>query len=201
MTYNTSEAYELYMFYLAIKRHFTSTYDYFKYNGKVKANQKSFENRKDKFFFYKLSKKREARDIILSNMVADSNMWIGNLLDSKCEEIYLDWVKRQQSLTYIFKSDIQELEEEFNSNFTVEDGQHPRILRLYTMNRISIETLIILTDLTKCFPYWEKEINDTIVFPNISHTVKKYKPFLKYDKHKMKTILINSFHACDRESV
>ena len=55
--YSTRDAYDIYVYYLAMKRHFTSNYDFKQYNGKVKANVMSFENRKDKFFFYKLSKK------------------------------------------------------------------------------------------------------------------------------------------------
>src|SRR6056300_1108433 len=104
--YSTDDAFNIYVYYLALKRHFTSNYDFFKYNGKVKANAMSFENRKDKFFFYKLSKKKEAKDIILANMLANPNAWAGELLDDKAESIYKEWIKRKQSLTYQFKSDI-----------------------------------------------------------------------------------------------
>ena len=51
--YSSKDAFEVYICYLAMKRHFTSSYDYFKYNGKVNARVDAFENRKDKFFFFK----------------------------------------------------------------------------------------------------------------------------------------------------
>ena len=57
--------------------------------------------------------------------------------------------KRQQSLSYVFGNELDELDEDFNTNFVVEDGQYPRILSLYNMKRVSIETLVILNDLTK----------------------------------------------------
>src|SRR6056300_1924921 len=79
--YSTRDAYDIYVYYLAMKRHFTSNYDFKKYNGKVKANVMSFENRKDKFFFYKLSKKPEAKDLILANMLVEPGMLIGDMLD------------------------------------------------------------------------------------------------------------------------
>ena len=192
--YSTNDAFNIYVYYLALKRHFTSSYDYFKYNGKVKANAMSFENRKDKFFFYKLSKKKEAKDIILANMLANPNAWAGELLDDKAESIYKDWAKRKQSLTYEFKSDIVNMDDEFNLNFYVENGQHPRLLKLYMMNRISLETLVILCDITGCMKYWEKNISDNIVFPDINTLVRKYKPFLEYDKAKMRKILLDKYN-------
>jgi len=191
--YSTRDAFDVYVYYLALKRHFTSSYDFFKYNGKVKANATSFENRKDKFFFYKLSKRKDNRDYILANLLVKPNAWAGDLVDDNAEAIYNDWLKRKQALTYRFKSDIMELNEDFNSNFIVEDGQHPRVLKLYSMNRISLETLVILCDLTGCLKYWEKAIQDTIVFPDINRLVKKYFPFMEYDKAKMKKILLDNF--------
>jgi hypothetical protein len=191
--YSTRDAFDVYVYYLALKRHFTSTYDFFKYNGKVKANAMSFENRKDKFFFYKLSKKKDNKDYILANLLVNPNAWAGDLVDDKAETIFTEWQKRKQALTYQFKSDIMELDEDFNSNFIVHDGQHPRVLRLYSMNRISLETLVILCDLTGCLKYWEKSINDTIVFPDINRLVRKYSPFMEYDKVKMKKILLDNF--------
>ena len=191
--YSTTDAFDIYVYNLALKRHFTSNYDFFKYNGKVKANAMSFENRKDKFFFYKLSKKKEAKDIILANMLANPNAWAGELLDDKAESIYKEWVKRKQSLTYQFKSDIINLDDQFNDNFVVKDGQHPRLLKLYMMNDISLETLVMICDITKCLGHWEKNISDTIVFPDINKLVRKYRPFLDYDKQKMRKILLDKY--------
>ena len=49
--------FEVYKMYLALKLHFTSdTYDYFQYGGNAKASQVSFDQRRDKFFFVKLSR-------------------------------------------------------------------------------------------------------------------------------------------------
>ena len=44
--------FEVYKMYLALKNHFTrDNYDYQKYNGKVSASEKAFEQRRDRFFF------------------------------------------------------------------------------------------------------------------------------------------------------
>jgi hypothetical protein len=179
-----------------MKRHFTSSYDYFKYNGKVNARVDAFENRKDKFFFFKLAKRKDYKEFLLANMINNPNVWVGDLVDDDtANETFMNWSKRQQSLGYMFSNELDELDEDFNSNFVVEDGQYPRVLSLYNMKRISIETLVILSDLTGCFKYWDKSINDTIVYPSINNIVSKYGPFLNYDKVKMREICIDKYNA------
>ena len=191
--YNTRDAYEMYVYYLALKRHFTSSYDYHKYNGKINASITSFETRKDKFFFYKLSKRSDAKDFILSNMVNNPKIWIGDMLSDNGEQVFTEWTRRQQSLSYIFKSELGKLDEDFDSNLITKDGQHPKLLRLHTSGNISKETLIIIDDLTNVFSYWSKKILDNIIFPDILYICSKYKPFLNYDKSKMKQILVAQF--------
>ena len=193
--YSTRDAYDLYVYYLALKRHFTTDgYDFFKYHGKMKASQQSFETRKDKFFFYKLAKRKDAKEFILANMIHNPNSWIGDLLDGgKAEEVYVEWMKRQQSLSYMFNKDLGELEEDFNSNLIVKEGQHPRLLRLFHMKRIGIETLIIIDDLVNVFSYWNSRIDDPIIFPQIRRTIEKVRPFVQYERPKMKSILLTKF--------
>ena len=191
--YNTKDAYEMYVYYLALKRHFTSSYDYHKYNGKINASIRSFETRKDKFFFYKLSKRSDAKDFILSNIVNNPKIWIGDMLSDNGEQVFTEWTRRQQSLSYIFKSELGKLDEDFDSNLITKDGQHPKLLRLHTSGNISKETLIIIDDLTNVFSYWSKKILDNIIFPDILNICSKYKPFLNYDKSKMKQILVAQF--------
>ena len=191
--YNTRDAYEMYVYYLALKRHFTSSYDYHKYNGKINASITSFETRKDKFFFYKLSKRSDAKDFILSNIVNNPKIWIGDMLSDNGEQVFTEWTRRQQSLSYIFKSELGKLDEDFDSNLITKDGQHPKLLRLHTSGNISKETLIIIDDLTNVFSYWSKKILDNIIFPDILNICNKYKPFLNYDKSKMKQILVAQF--------
>ena len=57
----------------ALKLHFTSdSYDYFKYNGKTNVTKTTFSTRKDKYTFYKLSRKlglTELRDYYIANFL------------------------------------------------------------------------------------------------------------------------------------
>ena len=194
IAHSTRDAYDLYIYYLALKKHFTTEYDYFKYNGKVKASHQAFENRKDKFHFYKLAKRKDVKEFILANIMSDPTLWIGDLIDNnRAEDIYLNWNRKQQTLSYVFLNDLSELEDDFNSNLEVKDGQHPRLLELYNMKKVSVETLIIIDDFVKNFSYWEKKITDPIIFPQIKRSVEKIRPFFTYDKLKMKQTLLERF--------
>ena len=191
--YNTNDAYQMYAYYLALKKHFTSSYDYHKYHGKINVPITSFETRKDKFFFYKLSKRSDAKDFILANLVENPNIWIGDMIGEKGDAVFMEWKKRQQSISYVFKSELSNLDEDFDSNLIVKDGQHPKLLRLHINRTVSKETLIIVDDLTNVFSYCSKKILDNIIFPDILNTCNKYKPFLEYDRNKMKSILVDIF--------
>ena len=62
MTENTGFA--AFALYNALKLHFTSeSYDYFKYNGKTNVSPQSFMTRKDKYQFYKLSRKYNPEEL------------------------------------------------------------------------------------------------------------------------------------------
>ena len=50
------EAYDAYKIYHALKLHFTSDYDYNKYNGKANVSVDSFLKRNDRPFFGRVSR-------------------------------------------------------------------------------------------------------------------------------------------------
>lgn len=191
--YSTQKAFEMYIYYLALKRHFTSNYDFFKYNGKVNANVMSFENRKDKFFFYKLSKLPHAKELIFANVLKKPDIWVGELVDNKATEVYNEYRRKKESLSYVFKQDLKKLKSDFDANLISQDGQHPFLLRLYLQEEITLETLTIIDMLTNCFKYWCKNISDNIVLPHINSSVQNYKPFMKVDKNKMRQIVVDEF--------
>jgi hypothetical protein len=95
---------------MAMRKHFTTSYDFVKYGGKMRLSVDSFEIRRDKFFFYKLSKRKDSKDFVLANLIVNPDIWIGNLVDSEdANTNYTEWQNRQQSLSYIFKNDLHEL--------------------------------------------------------------------------------------------
>lgn len=191
------DAFEAYKHYLALKSHFTSkTYDYFKYNGAVRAKRESFEQRRDKYFFQKLAKHKDLTNFLVSIFVyGKKDIWVGDLLNNEhTEQLYQRWQRVKQSMTYVFMSDLEKFNDDLLSSFVVEDGQHPHALKLLLQDEIQIETFIILNDIMRFTPAWNRQINDTIVWPEIRQRCKKYHPFMEYDKEKCKKVLVDHFH-------
>ena len=133
--------FDVFKTYLAIKLHFTSdSYDYFKYEGKINCKLDTFTKRNDRYFFHKLStkyKQDEIIDFFVSNFLSDDKKWIGNLLQNDGKDVYLDFKKRKESFNYFFRSDCNNVLNDFSSRglsfdtgFTCINGQHPRVLRL-----------------------------------------------------------------------
>ena len=110
------DAYECYKLYLAVKRHFDSSYDCFKYNGKVKVTPEAFRKRKDVRQFVKLSNARDPRNFIIGNYLYNNSNWPGSW-NIGCQNQY---EKYQSNGIYHFTQDIKLLKDDFSSNFTVD---------------------------------------------------------------------------------
>jgi hypothetical protein len=189
-------AFETYKLYIALKNHFNSpSYDFFRHNGKVRASFGAFEKRHDKHFFEILSKHKDVQRFILANIVDDNpNLWVSQIANEQTAEMnYKKWLKRQESLTYLFKNELEALDDDFNANMVCEDGHHPILLKKTLQGVISTETLIILNDFAKFFRYWNKKINEDIIWPAKLNLFKKYKPFINYDSEKYKKIVVDRF--------
>lgn len=189
--------FEAYKLYLALKNHFNSkTYDYFKYNGAIKAKIESFENRKDKYFFTKLSKRKDVLGFLVSLFVyGKKDLWIGDIVrNEEQEEIFLKWKKVKESITYVFENDLDLLKEDFKENFVIEEGQHPHLLKLLLGEHIHIETFIILNDIIRFVPGWNKKLVDDHIWSDIRLKCKKYHPFMKYDKQKCINIIVDKYN-------
>ena len=187
--------FETYQHYLSLKNHFTNPkYDFFKYGAITRASVTSFNKRKDKYWFEKTSRKysdKEVVDFLVSNFVsADNpqNLWIGEIINSG-ERNYAEWMKRQQSLTYLFKEQSSELlsENELESLFNCTKG-HPPILKKFLSGSISLETFTILEKIFHFSKNFDKKLTDP-VWETVSLKLKKYSPFLNIDMFHYKKVL------------
>jgi hypothetical protein len=188
-------AFECYQEYLALKNHFNKpTYDYFKYNGKMKVNPSSFDKRKDKIFFQKLAKHPDVHSFLIANLSENDRSWIRDLAYSEeAEKTYKDWMKRQQSLTYVFKQELSNLNTKFNDNFICENNEHPNLLKLYLGKQISLDTLCLLLELTGAKKHWDSKMQYDLIWDTLRIKVEKYSPFITYDKDKIKNIILEYF--------
>jgi hypothetical protein len=188
-------AFECYKEYLALKNHFTkSSYDYFKYNGKSNAKVDSFNTRKDKLWFQKLAKHPDVHNFLVANFAKNEKAWIKELAYSEeAEKVYKDWLKRNQSLSYQFKKELKELCPTFDVNLTVYKSLHPYLLKSYLGGYVSLETVCILLELTGAKKYWDSKMEYDIIYQEVKMKIEKYTPFIKYDKEKMKKIVLDYF--------
>ena len=192
---NEAGGFEAYAMFHALKLHFTSKYDYVKYSGKTNVTKDQFMLRKDKFQFYKLSRKYKRDELFgffVANMLVNPKIWVGDLLSEDAESEYKVWQKTQQSLSYVFEQDIHRLFDSVNNPeelLKVVDGQYPLLYNLYLHDKVKKETILILNDFMNFMPMWKKKVEDDILFPDFTKSCEKYKPFFSYDEQKMKKII------------
>ena len=187
--------FDAYRCYLSLKNHFTKDhYDYIKYRGKTRATQKSFYKRKDRFWFEKFARQKsdkEVEEFFVSNFIYStdpSTMWIGEMI-KEGEGRYQEWKKKTQSLSYIFREEVESLfdDKEVDEVFDCSKG-HPLILKKYLGGDITLETMVICDRILDYRKDWDKKLDDP-VWETVSRKIKKYSPFLNIDVPGYKKIL------------
>jgi hypothetical protein len=91
------------------------------------------------------------------------------------------------------QNDLDKLQFPFDRNFVVENGQLSHLLVLQLGSEINIETTCILTDLVGCYGYWDKQLKEDVIWQEIGQLIKKYTPFVNYDKEKVNKIVLDFF--------
>lgn len=187
--------YDAYREYLALKNHFTKdSYDYFKYNKKVRATIQSFYKRKDRMWFEKVSRQKsdqEVTDFFVANFVScpdPETLWIGEMI-KEGEERYKNWQRKIQSLSYLFKEESECLFEEnkFQDVFKCSKG-HPVLLKKFLSGKISLETMVIYDKIFLYGNKFDEKLKDP-VWETVSRRIKKYNPFLNTDVFHFRKIL------------
>lgn len=185
--------FEAYRMFTAVKLHFTSdSYDFFKYHGSVRIDETKFETRRDKYQYYKLSKRVDPLLLTVASIFDNSNIWVGDLFTTETERNYRERKKVLDSLEYTFKTEIgnyDSLDEALN----ISNDEYPKLLEDYRHGKVSPETLILVNQINagKVFDYWSDSLNDPVVWPDLCHRLLKYEPFMG-DMSKLKSKLIGA---------
>ena len=199
--------FDVYRMYLAMKLHFTKdNYDFFQYDGKARANEENYHQRKDRWFFETLARKytkEEVLELLLATFVLSeepSKVWIGSIKTSG-RDSWLVWKKLQQSFAYTFEQDISSISQHleatghtFNNLFETLGGHHPTLLKLFLKRRLNLETLIVLDIVLGYTKRWDKAMTDPL-WESVSFKIKKYKPFLSVNRNKYLEVLKEKFCA------
>ena len=186
--------FETYKTYLAMKQHFTKDkYDYHKYCGRSRATLSAFHKRKDRYFFEKMSRShpdKEIEDYFLANFVTCKDpepLWIGEIIQEG-DKNYQQWQKKVQSLSYVFREDIDKLfDRKVDEVFDCSKG-HPHILKSYLGGYTTLETLVICDRIFGYVKNFDKKLQDP-VWETVSRRIKKYTPFLNINVPRYKKVL------------
>ena len=194
---------DCYRTYLAMKQHFTNPkFDFFQYDGKVRASEKKYQERSDFYFFETMARKlsdQEVKEYLLSAFIASDDptkVWIGDIKRSG-KDWWLAWQKQRQSEQYLVNQDldrlVQHMEEKgYTFNNLFEDVGHPPLLRCFIQRQISLDTLVILDMVLGFMNHWDKKFHDPL-WEMLSFKIKKYKPFLSIRKDKYIKLIKEKF--------
>lgn len=202
------KGYDAYRKYVAIKLHFQTNYDYFKFAGKAKASRESFESRRDKHIFDRLAKVYDDEQyelLLVANFLDNSDVWIGTIASEQGRQKYLALKKRLQSLQYQFKQDVEKIKSSIDAGIIKtfddvflpqsEDSTWPYIVDLMTQQDITLETFIIMNKVLNFLPRMSKTITDDLVWPELCKVITKYSPFVRVDVKPFRSIMKNAFVA------
>lgn len=191
--------YEVFCTYQAIKLHFTTdTYCYFKYNGRVGTKPEGFEKRKDKYMFHRLARNLRDGEVVgffVSNFLMKQKAWTQDFLEPEAKQIYLDWRKKIDSLSYLFDQDMAKIITKkldlgaHSIFFPSEDDSYPFVWTMMNQNEIQFETVVILHGITGILDLWDEKYKTDFIYEKTSKLIRKYEPFLGLDVPKFKEIV------------
>ena len=186
--------YEAFTLHNAINLHFNGSYDCFKYNFKTNVTEKTYWKRPDKFALTKIGKRFKSKDDIILYFAAHQvagNKYSGDMI--RDEESYTKFLKVIDSISYVFKNELEQISDvKFDSLLEIEET-YPRIVQLHLEGRVSLETLCIVNRLTGFIEEADSRISETILWPDLYKKITKYQSFLKFDDLKMRMIIIDIF--------
>ena len=192
--------YQTYQIYQALKLHFTSDYDAVKYNYKTAIKQDTFERRKDRYFFEKLSRNYSKEKLIhyfTANLIYDPNIWIGDMK----EKIYDDYISRYDKLTYMVTQDMKVMAEKgytFDQICSTADNNSTNpLLESIRANEIQLESVVLLDIMVNFLNKLKRDLNDPLgINKDMINLLLKYKLIMLQSplpRAKLKEKLLNTF--------
>jgi hypothetical protein len=179
---------EAYKSYVALKLHFTTDYDGFKFKFRVNTPDTAFYARRDRYFFERASAKYgiHLRRFYVTQFVDDVT-YIKDMLSEEGHERYLHRSGLIESAIYNLKQDL-------NASFTTPReffiGNHetpPQVMSGLLDGSIHLESAAHLEN-TVSFTRHIAHIDNIVMAPLVMK-VQKYAPFLRTDREAVKEIL------------
>lgn len=194
------DGYQTYQIYQSLKLHFTSDYDAIKYNFKTAVRKDTFERRRDRYFFEKLSRRFDKEKLIhyfTSNLIQNPNIWIGDMSD----KIYNDYVSRYDKLTYMLSQDMKLMSDKgysFDQLCTTSDNNSLNFfLESIRSDEIQIESVVLVDIMVNFLNRLKRDLNDPLgINKDLIDLLLKYKLIMLQSPlplAKLKEKLLNTF--------
>jgi hypothetical protein len=182
--------YDAYQLFLALKQHFTSSYDFFKYNGKVKTSVDSFEKRKDCYNFRKLANLGNCQERVVAALINDIT-WIKPIVSVEGVKVYNDYIKIGQAFSHAFKTflDAFKTRDVVKLLLPREGNEFPDLAERVIDGEIPLQFIIALDDLLGFLKIWDSKLEPMLWDP-FKFKIAKFRPFFVYDKAKVKNIFL-----------
>lgn len=188
----------VYRLYLMMKHHFNGKYDLIKYNWNIRVSDKSYQKRKDRYFFERLSEKYTLKELILlmiSNLVSNQDAWIGDLSDSDSIDFYRNYVIKLKSINDTIKDDLssifyfsKKMEIPLRGIFDFNEKLGSSYLfKLLQTQIITAETFLFLDSFLGIINTYDSKMSG-IIWENYSTKLNAYKKILIIDKETAKNL-------------
>lgn len=187
-----------YITFLALKRHFTSDYDFHKYHGKVNCSMNTYRKEQSNYYFCERLARKYSHDEVIDFFLASfvmsespDKVWFGWIIRNG-NKAYEEWLCRLEEMESKFIYDTTTLLEEAGSfrDVFMTNNRHPLILRRYLAGNVNIESLVILDTLTRFCDILNVELKDSI-WKNTYQFIQNYKTFLRFSKTNYRETLNN----------
>lgn len=189
---------EAYKIYTALRLHFTT--DNFDIRNGIpprapKSGVKTAFSKKLEHMMKQYNYDSEAFIGFLVSNFLTGHEW-GAIFEPSGHEVYLEWKKTQERLTYSFTQDIDFLSMQVNKVHELwsTSSEHPVILRAYCGKRSRLETLVILNKLYKFREEVDEKLTHDPVWSSTSRLIHKYSPFVHINKEKFSMIVQKAFN-------
>lgn len=183
-------------YYKALRLHFTTEYNITKQNGRVRIGPNELVSQPKLSHFLNKYRKRypDKRDFVLflvSNFVYTDN-WAGVYAPESCDDTYTRTRAWHEQISYRFGEEIKKLRQR---GLTLQDATNgTTLLKLVQSNIISLETVVALDKLYSFFSTTETQ--DPLLSDWL-WKAKKYSPFLRTDKEKLRSLVTTTFSDSD----
>jgi len=171
------DGFSTYKYYLAMKFHFTvKGYDVFKHQGRVRANQKNYEEKNLRVRMEQLGRRFSSAKDAVSFFLA-CNLYDADVFnDSDATQAHAKWKKRTEMMTQFILDELSD----------VRPSLEPlSIAKLVSGGQLSYETAVALNRSLGI----AQKIQEDFIYSKIGDKITKLDKFVRYDESKIEKFI------------